>query len=120
MNRNERLLLLTWFVVVLVVLVTTVSTVFGVLGAAAGVALGVPVARTRLLRGKPAGDLVRRGGVSLQRVGSTVGVHVAVLAVLVLLAAVVPGLRDRFVALFGAFVTAAAATVTAARLRRQR
>ncbi len=119
MNRTERLLLLTWFVVVLVVLVTGVSTVFGVLGAAAGVALGLPIARTRLLRGRPGTDLVRRAGVDLQRVGSTVGVHVAVLVALVVVAAIVPGLRDRFVALFGALVTAAAGTVTAARLRRQ-
>lgn len=117
MNRIERTLLLAWFVVVLVVLVTVVSPVFGVLGAAAGVFLGLPLARTRALRGR-AGSAVARRGVSLQRVGTTVGAHVAVLVVLVVVAAVVPGLRDRFVALLGALVTAGAGTVTAARLRR--
>ncbi len=119
MNTAERALLLVWFVVVLVLLVTQVSLVFGVLGAAGGVFLGLPVARTRLLRGSGRRDLVRRSGMSLQRVGATVAAHVVLLVALVLVAALVPGLRDGFVALVGGVLTAGAATVTAARLRSQ-
>ena len=115
-NRTERALLLAWFVVVLVVVVTQVSLVFGVLGTAAGVFLGLPVARTRALRGQPSTDVARRG-VDLKRVGTTIGGHLGVLVALVLVAAVVPGLRDRFVALAFGLVTAGAATITAERLR---
>ena len=75
------------------------------------------VVRSRLLRGRPGAGLARRG-VDLRRVGATVGGHLVVLVGLVLLAALVPGLRDRFVSLVAALVTAAAATVTAGRLRR--
>lgn len=118
MNRAERALLLVWFVVVLLVLVTRVSLVFGVLGTAAGVFLGLPVARRAAVRGRGT-DLVRRSGVRLQRVGTAVGAHLAVVLVVVLVAAVVPGLRDRFVALVLGLLTAGAATVTAGRLRGQ-
>ncbi len=121
MNKVERALLLAWFVVVLVVLVTQVSVVFGLLGTVAGVFLGLPVARTAALRGRRRGtDLARRSGVSLQRVGSTIGAHLVVLLVVVVVAALVPGLRDRFVAAVAALLTAGAATVTGARLGRQR
>ena len=121
MNTSERALLLVWFVVVLVVLVATDlvadNPLYALVGAAGGVALGVPVARSRALRGRPGTGLARRG-VDLRRLGTTVGVHVALLVGLVLLAAVVPGLRDRFVSLAAALLTAGAATVTAGRLRR--
>ena len=121
MNTAERGLLLVWFVVVLVVLVATElvddNPLYALLGGAAGVVLGLPVARSRLLRGRPGAGVARRG-VALRRVGTTVAVHLALLVGLVLLAAVVPGLRDRFVALVAALLTAAAATVTAGRLRR--
>ena len=121
MNTTERSLLLVWFVVVLVVLVATDlvadNPLFALMGGAAGVVLGVPVVRSRLLRGRPGTGVARRG-VDLRRVGATVAVHVALLVGLVLLAAVVPGLRDRFVSLVAALLTAAAATVTAGRLRR--
>ncbi|MCU1692250.1 MAG: hypothetical protein JWM64_1341 [Frankiales bacterium] len=120
MNKAERALLLAWFVVVLAFLVLQVSLVFGVLGTAAGVFLGLPVARTAALRGRRKGtDLARRTGVSLQRVGSTIGAHLVLLLVVVLVAAVVPGLRDRFVAGVAALLTAGAATVTGARLGKQ-
>ena len=121
MGTTERGLLLVWFVVVLVVLVATDldadNSVYALVGGAVGIALGVPVVRSRLLRGRPGAGVARRG-LDLRRVGVTVGVHVALLVGLVLLAAVVPGLRDRFVALAAALITAAAATVTAGRLRR--
>lgn len=117
MNRTERLLLLAWFVVVLAVVVTQVSLVFGVLGTAAGVFLGLPVARTRALRGRPGTDLARRG-VDLTRVGTTIGAHLGVLLVPVVLQALVPGLKYRFVALVVATVTAGAATVVVERMRR--
>lgn len=121
MNTVERGLLLVWFVVVLVVLVATDlvadNPVYALLGGAGGVLLGVPVVRSRLLRGRPGTGLARRG-VDLRRVGATVGGHLVVLLGLVLVAAVVPGLRDRFVSLVAALVTAGAATVTAGRLRR--
>jgi hypothetical protein len=117
-NRAERALLLAWFAVVLLVLLTQVSTVFAVLGAAGGVFLGLPVARTAALRGRPGRDRVRRSGVQLARVGRTVAAHLVVIAAVVVVAAVVPGLRDRFVALVVAAVTAGAATVTAVRLPR--
>ena len=120
MNTTERALLLAWFVVVLLVLVTQVSIVFGVLGIVAGVFLGLPVARTAALRGRrKSAALVPRSGVDLQRVGTSIGVHLVLLVALVVVAALVPGLRDKFVASVGALMTAAAATVTGARLRRQ-
>lgn len=119
-NRTERLLLLAWFFVVLVVLITQVSQVFGILGTAAGVVLGLPVARTAALRGtERSTDLVVAGGVRLQRVGTTIGAHLGVLLVPVVVQALVPGLKYRFVALVGAIVTAGAATVVAERLRRE-
>jgi hypothetical protein len=117
-NRTERALLLAWFAVVLLVLLTQVSTVFAVLGAAGGVFLALPVARSSALRGRPGRDLVRRSGVRLERIGRTVAAHLVVIAAVVLVAAVVPGLRDRFVALVVAAGTAGAATVTGARLQR--
>lgn len=120
MNRNERALLLAWFVVVLLVLITQVSAVFGVLGAVAGAVVGLPLARTRALRGRATGtDLAVPGGVRLQRVGTTIGAHLGSVLFLVLVAAVVPGLRDRFVAVTAGAVTAFCLTVTAERLRRQ-
>lgn len=117
MNRTERALLLAWFVVVLLVVVTQVSLVFGVLGTVAGVVLGLPVARTAALRGRPSTDLARRG-VDLTRVGTTIGAHLGVLLVPILVQALVPGLRYRFFALVAATVTAGAATVVTERLRR--
>lgn len=117
MNRNENLLLLAWFVVVLLVLVLEVSTVFGVLGAVVGVFLGLPVARRRALGSRPTGVAVVRRGAELRRLGPSIGAHLAVLVALVIVAAIVPGLRDRFVASLGALVTAGAATVTAYRVR---
>ncbi|MCW2608624.1 MAG: hypothetical protein JWO60_3317 [Frankiales bacterium] len=120
MNRTERLLLLAWFFVVLVVVITQVSQVFGVLGTAAGVFLGLPIARTAALRGKErTKDVVVAGGVRLQRVGTTIGAHLGVLLVPIVLQALVPGLKYRFVALVCALVTAGAATVVAERLRRE-
>ena len=111
--------LLAWFVVVLAVVVTQVSLVFGVLGTVVGVFLGLPVARTRVLRGRPSTDLARRG-VDLSRVGTTVGAHLGVLLVPIVLQALVPGLKYRFVALVIATVTAGAATVVVERMRSPR
>ncbi|MCW2778056.1 MAG: hypothetical protein JWN17_1781 [Frankiales bacterium] len=118
MNKAERALLLAWFAVVLLVVITQVSLVFGVLGTAAGVFLGLPVARTALLRGRPGTSLVRKG-VDVARVGRTIGVHVGVLLVPIVVQALVPGLKYRFVALVCGVVTAGAATVVADRLRRE-
>ena len=60
-----------------------------------------------------------RRGVDVKRVGTTIGAHVGVLLVPVLVQALVPGLKYRFVALVCAAVTAGAATVVVERLRRE-
>ena len=117
MNRNERLVLLSWFVVVLLVLLGQ-SLAFGLLGIVAGVVLGLPVGRSRALKARTSGDLVPRGGLRLQKVVPTLGAHLAVVLGFVLVAAVVPGLRDRFVALLAGAVTAFAATVVVEHLRQ--
>ena len=121
MKRRERLLLLAFFTGVLVLPARAEPTA-SALGGVAGLAAGVVVARRarRLAARMDArlGAQERPTGFRLRRPLVRAGLHVAVLAGVVLSTVLVPFVGDELAAGLGAGVTALPLVVTAARLRR--
>jgi hypothetical protein len=121
-SRSERLLLLAFFVVVLVVLGSSelASTAVGAVAGAVPAAL----AAGRLKRLSSRMD-ARLGEVEQRRTGLRpapvvvrAGLHLLVLGGLLLATVFIPFIGDELYAAAAAFVTAGAAVLTAARLRR--
>lgn len=121
MNRRERVVVLALLAVLLLALVAR-QPVAGVLGSAAGAALGVAVARRttalrRRVEARLGPDLVvdtrLRPAVVVRRAVA----QVAVLGALLLLVAVVPLVGDDGYALLATAATALPLVVTARRLR---
>ena len=122
MSRLDRLLLLVFFAGLLVLLARSELTSTGV-GAVAGAVPALLVAgRLRRLSGRMDARLgvveERRRGGSLRRVLARAGLHLVLLGGLLLSTIVVPFVGDELFAGSAAAVTAGAAVLTAARLRR--
>jgi hypothetical protein len=122
MSRSERLLLLVFFAVVLVVLGSGELTSTAV-GAVAGAVPAVLAAgRLRRLGGRMDTRLgvveERRTGLRPAGVAVRAGLHLLVLGGLLLTTFFLPFIGDELYAASAAFVTAFAAVLTAARLRR--
>ena len=122
MSRAERLLLLAFFAGVLA-LVGWRELEPTVVGGLAGAAAGVVVAgRLRRLGGRMDARLgiveQPRRGVRVRTVAVRAGLHVAVLATITLSTLFVPFVGDELTAAAASAVTALAAVLTGARLRR--
>ena len=122
MSRSERLLLLAFFTVVLVVLGSRelTSTVVGAVAGAVPAALAA--GRLKRLSSRMDARLgeveQRRTGLRLTRVAVQAGLHLLVLGGLLLTTVFLPFIGDELFAAAAALVTAGAAVLTAARLRR--
>jgi hypothetical protein len=122
MSRLERLLLLTFFTVVLVLLGRSelTSTAVGVV--AGGVPAVLLAGRLNRLSGRMDARLgvveQQRSGLRLRPVATRAGLHLLVLGGLLLSTVFVPFVGDEIYAASAAFVTTGAAVLTAARLRR--
>ena len=122
MSRLERLLLLAFFAGVLALLARSELTSTGI-GAVAGTVPALLVAgRLNRLSGRMDARLgiveQRRRGVSPRRVLMRAGLHLLLLGGLLLSTVVVPFVGDELFAGSAAAVTAGAAVLTSARLRR--
>lgn len=122
MSRPERLLLLIFFGVVLALLVVSEPTA-AVVGAVGGAVPGA-LAAGRMNRLSTRMDTrlgvveERRRGVRIRPLLVRGGLHLGVLALLLLTTVVVPVIGDELFAASASFVTAGAAALTAWRLRR--
>ena len=122
MSRPERLLLLVFFAVVLVLLGRTELTSTAVGFVAGGVPALLTAGRLKRLSGRMDARLgvveKRRTGLRLRPVVSRAALHLLVLGGLLLSTVFVPFIGDELYAAAAAAVTAFAAVLTAARLRR--
>jgi hypothetical protein len=122
MSRSERLLLLAFFTVVLVVLGLGELTATAVGAVAGGVPAALASGRLKRLSGRMDSRLgvveQRRAGLRPRAVMVRAGLHLLVLGGLLLSTVFIPFIGDELYAAAAAFVTAGAAVLTAARLRR--
>lgn len=122
MSRPERLLLLTFFTVVLVLLGRSELTSTAVGAVAGGVPAVLLAGRLNRLSGRMDASLgvveQRRRGLRLRPVATRAGLHLLVLGGLLLSTVFVPFVGDELYAASAAAVTGLAAVLTAARLRR--
>lgn len=122
MSRPERLLLLTFFGVVLALLVVsepTAAAVGGLLGAVPGILAAGRLNRLSTRMDTRLGIVEeRRRGVRVRPLLVRAGLHLGGLGLLVLTTFVIPFIGDELFAASASFVTAGAAALTASRLRR--